>query len=370
MGQRQSPLEALVSLSAKPQPDFWRGRRVFLTGHTGFKGSWLSLWLHQMGAVVVGYSKDIPTDPSLFDGFRLGTVMTDLRGDVTDMTALTQAMAAAKPEIVLHLAAQALVRLSYTTPVDTFATNVMGTVNVLEAARQTPGVKLALVVTSDKCYENRETIWSYRETDAMGGYDPYSSSKGCAELVTAAYARSFTSHGEELSIVSARAGNVIGGGDWALDRLIPDIVRGLSTGNPLHIRSPNAVRPWQHVLEPLSGYLTLAEKVYADRQLAGQGWNFGPNSDSEQTVATVADRVCALWPTTDGWVDVSTPNQVHEAHLLKLDSTKARIHLNWQPRWSLDQALQATVAFYREHFNGSDLQGFGLEQITAYNSTL
>ena len=349
--------------SALPQPDFWRGRRVFLTGHTGFKGSWLSLWLHRMGAIVVGYSKDIPTTPSLFESFKLAEVMTDLRGDVTDLADLTAAMTKAQPDIVLHLAAQALVRLSYQTPVETFATNVMGTVHVLEAARQVSSVKLALVVTSDKCYENRETIWSYRETDAMGGFDPYSSSKGCAELVTSAYARSFA---DGVRMVSARAGNVIGGGDWALDRLIPDIVRGISGGSPLNIRNPSAVRPWQHVLEPLSGYLVLAEKVYADAGLGTQGWNFGPNADSEQTVSAIADRVCALWPATDGWLDVSTPGQVHEAHLLKLDSTKARIHLGWQPRWTLDQALQATVDFYRDHFNGGDLQALGLRQIAAY----
>ena len=352
-----------------PQPNFWRGRRVFLTGHTGFKGSWLSLWLHSLGATVTGFSKDIPTNPNLFDGFNLSKILTDIRGDVTDLGALSAAMQNANPDIVLHLAAQSLVRLSYSTPVDTFATNVMGTVNVLEAARHIPSVKVVQIITSDKCYENREWIWGYRETDPMGGYDPYSSSKGCAELVTAAYARSFTSDPDGLKIVSARAGNVIGGGDWALDRLIPDIMRGLISGNPLHIRNPSAVRPWQHVLEPLSGYLILAERVFADHTLAGQGWNFGPNSDSEQTVATIANRVCELWPAKDGWVDVSDPEQVHEAHLLKLDSSKARIQLGWQPRWTMEQALESTVAFYREHQKNGSLQDFGLNQINAYVAT-
>ena len=354
--------------AALPQRGFWRGRTVFITGHTGFKGSWLSLWLHAMGAKLVGFSKDIPTDPSLFQSFRLHELMTDLRGDVTDLSALTSAIAAAKPDIVLHLAAQSLVRLSYATPVDTYATNVMGTVNVLEAARQTPGVKLALMVTSDKCYENREWIWAYRETDPMGGFDPYSNSKGCAELVASAYARSFASDPNGLRIVSARAGNVIGGGDWALDRLVPDLMRGLISGAPLNIRSPHSVRPWQHVLEPLSGYLVLSERAYEDASLASQGWNFGPDSDSEKTVATIANRICDQWPAKDGWVDVSDPAQVHEAHLLKLDSAKARIHLGWKPRWSLDDALDASVAFYREHAKGGDLRALGLQQIAAYTA--
>lgn len=355
-----------MSEASLPSPEFWRNRRVFMTGHTGFKGSWLSQWLLVMGAQVVGFSKDIPTDPSLFDAFGLPHQMEDMRGDVTDLPALNAAIAKAQPEIILHLAAQSLVRLSYSTPVETYATNVMGTVNVLEAARQNPSVKLAVVITSDKCYENRETIWSYRETDAMGGYDPYSSSKGCAELVAAAYARSFASDSDGLKIVSARAGNVIGGGDWALDRLVPDLMRGLISGNPLHIRSPHAVRPWQHVLEPLSGYLVLAERAFTDASLASQGWNFGPDSSSEQTVETIANQVCRLWPATNGWVDVSDPNQLHEAHLLKLDSTKARIHLGWHPRWSLDTALEASVAFYREHANGGNMRDFGLRQIADY----
>ena len=355
-----------MNRSPLPLPDFWRDRRVFITGHTGFKGSWLSLWLHSMGAKLAGYSKDIPTDPSLFETFGLKNHMIDLRGDVTDLAALTAAMGDFKPDIVLHLAAQSLVRLSYATPVETYATNVMGTVNTLEASRQTPGVRLALAVTSDKCYENREWIWPYRETDPMGGFDPYSSSKGCAELVTAAYARSFASDPDGIRLASARAGNVIGGGDWALDRLVPDLMRGLISGQPLHIRSPHSVRPWQHVLEPLSGYLILCERAFADAALASQGWNFGPDSDSEQTVAAVADRVCALWPAKNGWIDVSNPAQVHEAHLLKLDSAKSRVHLGWRPRWSLETALDAAVAFYREHNGGGNMLDFGLKQIAAY----
>jgi CDP-glucose 4,6-dehydratase len=321
-----------------------------------------------MGAKLVGFSKDIPTDPSLFEAFGLKDLMVDLRGDVTDLTTLTKAIADAKPDIVLHLAAQSLVRLSYSTPVETYATNVMGTVNVLEAARHTPSVKLALMVTSDKCYENREWIWSYRENDPMGGFDPYSSSKGCSELVTAAYARSFAADPNGIRFLSARAGNVIGGGDWALDRLIPDLMRGLISGNPLQIRSPHSIRPWQHVLEPLSGYFVLAERAYEDASFASQGWNFGPGSDSEQTVATIANRICDLWPNPKGWVDVSDPNQVHEAHLLKLDSTKARVQLGWVPRWSLEDALDASVQFYREHATGGNMQAFGLKQIAAYTA--
>ncbi|NIJ09452.1 CDP-glucose 4,6-dehydratase [Sphingomonas vulcanisoli] len=346
-------------------PNFWRGKKVLLTGHTGFKGAWLSFWLHQLGAEVTGFSIDVPTSPSLFDKLGIAGMVRDIRGDVRDLAAVEGAVKASGAEIVLHLAAQSLVRLSYVKPVETFATNVMGTVHVLEAARQA-GVAEVLIVTSDKCYENREWLWSYRETDAMGGYDPYSSSKGCAELVASAYARAYPAFAGAPLIVSARAGNVIGGGDWALDRLIPDLVRGFASGASVEIRSPGAVRPWQHVLEPIGGYLMLVQKCAEDPSFAAQGWNFGPNSESERTVRDIAMRMCAIWSKPEGWKDVSASGAVHEAHLLKLDSTKARSLLGWAPRWSLEEALDVTSDYYKIELAGGDCADCATRQIADY----
>ncbi len=355
-----------MNAGAGPSRDFWRGRKVFLTGHTGFKGSWLALWLLSLGAKVAGFSNGIPTTRSLFDDAGVARDMIDIRADVRNLEALTTAVRTEQPSVVLHLAAQPLVRLSYDEPVETYATNVMGTVNILEAVRRSSDVELVLIVTSDKCYENREWIWGYRESDAMGGHDPYSSSKGCAEIVASAYARSYFGDGQGTRIVSARAGNVFGGGDWAHDRLLPDLVRGFEANTPVPIRHPGAIRPWQHVLEPLSGYLVLCEQAMARPELRSQGWNFGPSAAGEVTVGQLADMVCALWPRPDGWVDVSGGQHRHEAHFLTLDSTKARNLLGWRPRWSLDVALGATLEVYRTSDTGDRLKDIVLRQIGRY----
>jgi CDP-glucose 4,6-dehydratase len=345
-------------------PDFWRGKRVFLTGHTGFKGAWLSLWLAQMGAKVCGYALQPPTQPSLFELARIGELMESHIADVRDLPRLTQVMSAFRPDVAMHLAAQPLVRLSYETPVDTYSTNVMGTVNFLEAARATPSAKAVLVITSDKCYRNIETIWSYRENDPMGGDDPYSNSKGCAELVTHAYGRSyFSKNGQALA--SVRAGNVIGGGDWAKDRLMTDIIAALIRNEKPVIRRPRSVRPWQHVLEPLSGYLAAAEHIYATRPDAYENWNFGPVMEDEVDVETVARTLCRLWgPQAD--IDIREDKALHEAGLLKLDSTKAHLQLNWRPRWRLATALAKTAEWYKRLEAKADMRDVTLDQITEY----
>ena len=294
MANRQGTVEGL-----EVSDNFWRGKRVFMTGHTGFKGSWLSLWLQSMGAQVVGYALAPPTNPSLFEVAEVGKGMTSIIGDIRDLEKLRAVFTEHKPDIVIHMAAQPLVRYSYIEPVETYATNVMGTVNLLEAVRSTPSVKAVVNITSDKCYENREWVWGYRENEAMGGYDPYSSSKGCAELVASAYRNSYfhpdkyQQHG--VAIASARAGNVIGGGDWAGDRLIPDILRAIVLGEPVHIRSPHAIRPWQHVLEPLSGYLQLAQKLYTDGTAYAEGWNFGPNEEDAKPVQWIVEKLTESW---------------------------------------------------------------------------
>ena len=308
-------------------PSFWRGKRVFVTGHTGFKGAWLALWLTDLGAEVTGYSLPPPTDPSLFDISGVRSRLRHLDGDVRDEAALAHAVREARPEIVFHMAAQSLVRVSYDEPAATYATNVMGTVNVLEAVRRCDGVRAVVCVTSDKCYENRETPRPYREDDAMGGHDPYSSSKGCAELVASAYRRSFFSGPGDASgraaLATARAGNVIGGGDWAKDRLVPDLLNGFAAGVRPLIRFPSAVRPWQHVLEPLAGYLRLAEALWMGDPAAADGWNFGPDDADAQPVSWIADRLAALWGEGAAWETTGEP-QPHEAHFLRLDCAKAR----------------------------------------------
>lgn len=349
--------------------DFWRGKRVFLTGHTGFKGSWLSLWLQQMGVELTGYSLPAPTNPSLFDRARVAEGMTSIIGDIRDAAALGAAMAESRPEIVLHLAAQPLVRYSYENPVETYSTNVMGLVNLFEAVRQTRGVKALVNVTSDKCYENREWQRGYQEQDAMGGYDPYSSSKGCAELITAAYRRSYfnaetyAQHG--MALASARAGNVIGGGDWAADRLIPDIIRAISADRTVIIRNPHSVRPWQHVLEPLGGYLMLAERLHRDGTAFAEGWNFGPSDEDAKPVEWIAEHLTRAWGDGARWAldDMKGP---HEAGLLKLDCTKARQSLDWQPRWTLGEALERIVEWHRAELGGSDMRSTTLSQIDRY----
>lgn len=354
-------------------PAFWQGKRVFLTGHTGFKGSWLSLFLQEMGANVTGYALPPSTTPNLFETARIAERMSSVIGDVRDLSALQKALAAAQPEIVIHMAAQALVRYSYANPVDTYATNVMGTVHLLEAVRQTPGVRAVVNVTSDKCYENREWLWGYRENEPMGGYDPYSNSKGCSELVTAAFRSSYfnpthyAQHG--VALATGRAGNVIGGGDWALDRLIPDTVRAIEEGREVVIRSPNAIRPWQHVLEPLSGYLLLAEKLYSEGPAYAEGWNFGPHDHEAKPVGWIVEQLTKIWGDNATYrVDTQEAN-LHEAHYLKLDCSKAHMQLLWRPRWSLDHSLQKICEWHKTHQAGSDMQALTLKQICEYAKT-
>jgi CDP-glucose 4,6-dehydratase len=347
----------------------WAGKRVFLTGHTGFKGAWMSLLLDRLGARVAGYALAPPTTPSLFDIAQVADVTQSRIADIRDAAALSKHLQDFAPEVVFHLAAQSLVRESYATPIETFDVNVMGTVRVLEAVRQAPSVTAVVVATSDKCYENRETGQNYREGDAMGGHDPYSASKGCAELATAAYGRSFFQPSAgNASIASARAGNVIGGGDWAKDRLLADIARGLTVGKNVIIRRPDAVRPWQHVLEPLHGYLRVAEHLMEKGPLPWEAWNFGPGGGSEQTVETVARMACKIWGRPDALKLQPDPNAPHEATLLQLDSTKARTGLGWQPRWDFQATLQNTVEWYRRFAEGQDMRAFTLSQIDAYRA--
>lgn len=351
---------------------FWQGKRVFLTGHTGFKGGWLSLWLQQLGAEVTGYALEAPTTPSLFEVAGVARGMVSIIGDVRDGEALKRAMAEARPEIVIHMAAQPLVRYSYVNPVETYATNVMGVVNLLEAVRATPGVRSVVNVTSDKCYENREWPWGYRENEAMGGYDPYSNSKGCAELVTAGYRSSFfnaekyAEHG--IALGSGRAGNVIGGGDWALDRLIPDMLRAIGAGQPVMIRNPHSIRPWQHVLEPLSGYLTLAEKLYTEGPVHAEGWNFGPHDIDAKPVEWIIERMTQEWGAGASW-QLDGQNHPHEATYLKLDCSKARGQLGWHPRWDIGQTIARIVEWHKACDQGADMREFTLAQITTYQNT-
>jgi CDP-glucose 4,6-dehydratase len=327
--------------------DVYRGRRVFMTGHTGFKGAWLSLWLAEMGAQVTGYALEPPTRPSLFELAGIESRLeSHIIGDVRDRDALVRAMADARPDIAIHMAAQPLVRLSYEQPTETLATNVMGTAHFFEAIRATESVRVGLNITSDKCYENREQEYAYREDDAMGGFDPYSASKGCSELVTAAYRRSFFRVPGSARIASARAGNVIGGGDWALDRIVPDSIRALTAGRPILVRNPDAVRPWQHVLEPLSGYLLLAQHLWADDGDGfAEGWNFGPLAAGGVPVRELVDGLVGAWG-SGSWETPPSAEQPHEAHLLQLDVTKAQTRLGWQPQWDVAETLARTAAWY------------------------
>lgn len=353
-------------MQPKTTKDFWSGKRVFLTGHTGFKGGWLSLWLTSLGAEVTGYSVDTPTQPSLFEAAGLAKQYHCVTGDIRNLEDLTVAMQQAKPDIVLHLAAQSLVRKSYQEPVDTFDVNIMGTVKVLEAIRSVESIKAAVIVTSDKCYENREWHWGYRETESMGGYDTYSASKGCTELVTNSYVKSFFNgeNGRNCAIATARAGNVIGGGDWAEDRLVPDILHSLTDNKPVEIRSPGAIRPWQHVLEPLSGYMTLAQHLFdAGEQFAG-GWNFGPNDDGAKPVSWIADTMVDQWG-SGSWF-TSKQQHPHEATFLKLDSSKARAELGWLPVWNPSEALKATIRWHKCWLDKQDMAVETLKDIEQY----
>ncbi len=349
---------------------FWANRRVFLTGHTGFKGSWLSLWLHHLGAQVTGYALDPPTEPSLYRLAGIDGLVTSHIADIRDQAHLASVMAQAKPEIVIHMAAQPLVRDSYKLPVETFEINVMGTVNLLEAARGAGSVKAIVNVTTDKCYENREWIWGYRENEALGGYDPYSSSKACSELVTQAYRSSYfppadyARHG--VAIASARAGNVIGGGDWATDRLIPDCVRSVLAGSPVRIRNPRAIRPWQHVLEPLAGYLTLARMLTENGAAYAEAWNFGPDDRDARPVEWLVKRFCAAWGPDASYV-IDGGSHPHEAGTLTLDCSKAKARLGWRPQGDLGRAMDSIVAWTKAYRDGKDLRGLCLSQIDEYS---
>jgi CDP-glucose 4,6-dehydratase len=348
--------------AASPNREFWNGRRVLVVGNTGFKGSWLSLWLHRLGAKVAGLSLPPPTKPSLFALGGLADLIPTSRVDIRDVGAVRATVRQLQPELVFHLAAQSLVRVSYREPVETYATNVMGTVHVLEAVRSTPSVRCAIVVTSDKCYENHEWPWAYRETEAMGGHDPYSSSKGCAELVTAAYRRSFFSG---VGVATARAGNVIGGGDWAADRLVPDCMRALGLGEAIAIRNPHAVRPWQHVLEPLCGYLMLAERLHADADAFADAWNFGPSVEEAPPVSWIASRIVEQWGDGATWFH-ACGDALHEAATLKVDASRARSRLGWAPRLRLDDALAWTVEWYRRLAAGEAALDLMDEHIARY----
>lgn len=345
---------------------FWQGKRVFLTGHTGFKGSWLSLWLQSMGAVVRGFALPAPTEPALFHVTRVAEGMEHCIGDIRDFSAVQSQISAFQPEIILHMAAQPLVRLSYQQPVETYATNVMGTVHVLEAARHAGSVKAIVNVTTDKCYENREWAWGYREDEPMGGHDPYSNSKGCAELVSAAYRKSFLSK-DGIAIATARAGNVIGGGDWAVDRLVPDVLRALQQTQPVLIRNPHAIRPWQHVLEPLSGYLLLAERLYNQGQANAEGWNFGPRDEDAKPVQWIVEHLCQDWGNGASWT-LQPGEHPHEANFLKLDISKARQRLQWAPRWSLETALSRITEWHQAWLANHDMRALCLHQISQYRS--
>ena len=362
-------MENLVKIDAT----HWAGQSVFLTGHTGFKGSWLALWLHQLGASVHGYALNPPTDPNLFTKARIGSLLaSDTRADLADLPQLKAAMQAARPSVLLHLAAQPLVRESYQDPVGTFATNVLGTANVLEAARGIPSLRAVVVVTTDKVYENREWAHPYRESDHLGGHDPYSASKAAAEIVTASYRSSFFKGGKSghsAHVATARAGNVIGGGDWAKDRLVPDCLNAFGRGEAVRLRYPDAVRPWQHVLEPLSGYLLLSQALLGNAAATfARSWNFGPDRAGEATVGHVASALAKIYGESARVIFERQPDAPHEAGLLTLDSSAACSSLGWKPRWTLTETLVKTVEWHRANISGHDLRECSLNQITSYQS--
>ncbi len=349
--------------------NFWQGKRVLLTGHTGFKGSWLSLWLQSLGVELLGYALEPPTNPSLFAVARVGEGMTSVIGDITDRVQLQQVVADFRPEIVLHLAAQSVVSTSYRDPVANYNANVMGTVHLLEAIRQVGGVRSVVNVTSDKCYDNREWVWGYRETDPLGGYDPYSNSKACAELVTAAYRDSFfnpTQYAEHgVAIATARAGNVIAGGDWTADGLVADLTRALLQRQQILIRSPNAIRPWQHVLDALNGYLILAEKLYTSGSAFADAWNFGPYDASIKPVGWLVEQLLALWGENASW-ELAQGGHFHEHMSLSLDSSKARFKLGWQPQMSLLESLEQIVTWTKAYRSGADMHQVTLATIDRF----
>ena len=359
-------------MSATTPQNIWQGKRVFLTGHTGFKGGWLALWLASKGAIVRGYALDPCTEPNLFTEAKIGSVIEDIRGDIRDASKLEPALKDFAPEVVFHMAAQPLVRYSYEDPIGTYETNVIGTARVLDAIRRTPSVRAVVSVTTDKCYENKEWLWGYRETDPLGGYDPYSSSKACAEIVSAAYRQSYFPVGKiadhKCGISTGRAGNVIGGGDWSLDRLIPDLVRGFLAKEDVLIRRPDAIRPWQHVLEPLAGYIALAEHLLSsDPARYATAFNFGPSDDDAQPVGWIVEKMVNFWGDNASWTLDKDPG-VHEAGYLKLDASRARAELQWHPRLRLETTLQWLVEWYKAWQKGEDMHAFTLAQIKQYES--
>lgn len=344
--------------------EFWSGKRVFITGHTGFKGSWLAFWLKMLGAEVCGYALAPETQPNLFENLQLKREIKSVTGDICNLENFEKAFRDFQPEIVFHLAAQSLVRRSYRQPVDTYTTNVIGTVNILEAVRRTNFVKSVVVVTTDKVYENKEWRWAYRENERLGGFDPYSNSKACAELAVSAYRNSFFGEGQTL-IATARAGNVIGGGDWSEDRLLPDVFRSLIFGEKLEIRNPHSIRPWQHALEPLAGYMKLAKKLYEGEKDFAESWNFGPSDEDSKPVGWVLEEIRKIWNEPVNW-KIAEGMQPHEARLLKLDSTKAKSELNWLPKLSLTEALFLTIEWYRNFRDEKDLRELTKNQINYY----
>jgi len=348
---------------------FWRGKKVFITGHTGFKGGWLTLWLKKLGAEVTGYSLAPSTAPSLYNEANVADGMHSVIGDIRDRDELAKCMIAAKPDIVIHMAAQPLVRYSYHHPVETYEVNVMGTVHLLEAVRACESVQATLVITSDKCYENRERNAGYREDEAMGGFDPYSNSKGCAELVVSAYRQSFFESGGKRALATARAGNVIGGGDWSEDRLIPDMVRSFSGGEAVKIRQPSAIRPWQHVFEALHGYLILIERMWAQPKDFSEAWNFGPDESDSKPVSWIADRFASLWGEAS-WQIERDAEQLHEAGILRLDCSKSRERLAWKPSLTLDEALEWIAAWYRCHYEKGDISALSGDQLDRFQGCL
>ena len=365
MGNQYSALESVEVILS-----FWKGKKVFLTGHTGFKGSWLSLWLQSLEAQVSGYALTPPTTPNLFTVAHVEQNMRSVIGDIRDLDKLKKIMKETNPDIVIHMAAQPLVRYSYLNPVETYATNVMGTVHLLEAARENKNIKAILNITSDKCYDNKEIDRGYKENEAMGGFDPYSNSKGCAELVTLAYRNSFFNvekyHEHGVALATARAGNVIGGGDWAEDRLIPDFMRAIVKKQKVSIRNPHAIRPWQHVLEPLKGYLMLCQKLYEEGSKFSESFNFGPQENDAKNVEWIAKHLVQFWGEDAAFVIAENALQLHEAHFLKLDTTKARAQLAWQPLWNIEEALQRICAWHRAHLEGEDMYTYSLNDIKTH----
>ena len=347
--------------------NIYKGRRVLVTGHTGFKGSWLTSWLLKLGADVVGVSKDVPTKPAMFEKLALAGRIRNIKQDIRDLATMRELVVTEQPDFVFHLAAQAIVSTSYADPAETISTNVIGTMNILESLRQLSSPCVAVMITSDKCYDNVEWVWGYRENEPLGGYDPYSSSKGCSELVTSGYRRSFFQE-KGIALASARAGNVIGGGDWAADRLIPDILRAFEQNQPVIIRNPHATRPWQHVLEPLSGYLTLAERLCTDGQAFAEGWNFGPHDDDASQVQWIVEHMVSSWSNGASW-QLDGGAHPHEANYLKLDISKAKARLGWQPRWALSTALEKITAWHHAYLASTNMHEFTMQQIANYAQT-